>query len=70
MSHVRSATVDYRCLNDCQQTGCPGHTLVFERDLSSDIYRVHIDGEHTSTYVFDENMFRAMLLAYTQSHNR
>jgi hypothetical protein len=35
--------VDYRCTNDCQQTGCPGHRVREVFDRSSDVLSFEFD---------------------------
>lgn len=69
MSHKRSGPVGFRCLNDCEITGCPGHQVVFDHNLSSDIYEFifYTAGKETDREMFDENRFQAMLKAFAPS---
>ncbi len=66
MSHRRSSPVQYKCLNDCERSGCPGHEVVLDHNLSSDFYEFvfYTAGKEFSREVFDENRFHAMLEAF------
>jgi hypothetical protein len=66
MSRYVGKPIEYKCLNDCQQSGCPGHTVTFIANRSSDIYSFEIDDGKTDNlgYTFDENQWRAMVQAY------
>ena len=62
MSREHGPLVEFRCLNDCDQFGCPGHVIREVFDRSTDTYSFEVDGK---TYcVFDENMFAALLEAH------
>lgn len=62
MSRARGPEVEYRCSSDCQQMGCPGHKIREVFDRSTDIYTFEIDGKQE--YIFDENLFAALLEAH------
>jgi hypothetical protein len=66
MSRYVGKPIEYKCLNDCQQSGCPGHTLTFIADRSSDTYRFEIDDGKPDNfgYTFDENQWEAMLQVF------
>lgn len=59
MSTSYGKVVEYRCLNDCRQEGCPGHTLRAVHHNTSDVLSFEIDGK--SEYWFDYNTFKAMI---------
>jgi hypothetical protein len=52
-SHRR--TSHYTCRNDCEQTGCPGHTLEIIHQHSSDTVVIQVDNQIYA--VFDEALF-------------
>ena len=62
MSRSYGPEIKFSHTTDCELGGCPGHTIreVFCR--STDTYSFEIDGK--SEYVFDENMFAALLKAH------
>jgi hypothetical protein len=62
MSTHYGKTVEYHCLNDCRQEGCPGHQLRFVFNGTSDTYSVEIDG--TEMFFFDEHQFHAMMKSF------
>jgi hypothetical protein len=37
--------ITYNCFNDCQMSGCPGHTMRMAYQGASDTAHVTIDGE-------------------------
>lgn len=48
MSHaIRSRTYD--CLNDCQRSGCPGHSLEVDLCRSMDTVTLRVDGKNIIT---------------------
>lgn len=49
----------FHCLNDCVQTGCPGHTATLSYEHASDTRGLDIDGERRHT--FDANAWRAFV---------
>jgi hypothetical protein len=53
--------IEFSCLNDCRETGCPGHKLraIFSR--TSDVLSFEMDG--TTEWWFDEHLFAAMVKA-------
>jgi hypothetical protein len=53
--------VEFHCANDCQQFGCPGHTLKVVHNSNSDTYTIWEDGQIQTTY--DENRLHAILEA-------
>jgi hypothetical protein len=57
-----STPIKYRCTDDCQMSGCPGHELVLTHNITTDHYEVRVDGEIRET--FDDDRFHAMLTAY------
>jgi len=68
MSRAIGPEVEYHCSNDCQQTGCPGHTIREVFDRSMDIYSFEIDGK--PKYHFDEKCFAALLQAHELAQDR
>lgn len=54
---VRKAT--FHCLNDCQQTGCPGHRMELILHHTSDTVTLAIDGKYELT--MDDNKFYTMV---------
>lgn len=53
-----SEEVEFRCLNDCEQSGCPGHKMKLQLNRSTDTVTVWVDGE--AQYSFDENTLAAI----------
>lgn len=53
--------VKYRCNNDCDQMGCPGHTMRMDDHRTSDTIIFVKDG--VEKYWFDENEWAAMQAA-------
>lgn len=51
-------TRSFRCNNDCQMSGCPGHVMELTWHGSSDTYHMKIDGE--SFMHFDEPQLVAL----------
>ena len=64
MSKRTGPEVKFKCANDCQQSGCPGHIMRVVHDLSTDIYIFEIEGEREPKFCIDENVFHAMMEAY------
>ena len=50
--------VKYKCNNDCQQTGCPGHAMRMDDSRSSDVISFVKDGK--TILWLDENEWQAM----------
>jgi hypothetical protein len=50
--------VEYRCINDCRESGCPGHKMRISYCRTSDTVSVEIDGK--SEHCFDGNSFGAL----------
>lgn len=50
---------EFKCANDCEQSGCPGHKMKIEYHRGSDIVTVWVDGE--PLYYFDDNRWSTML---------
>lgn len=48
---TRIATHQYRCYNDCEMSGCPGHTATLELQTTSDAYT--FDDGISNTYHFN-----------------
>lgn len=61
----RGPAVPYKCLNDCSQAGCPGHTVTFACHHTSMVYRVEISDEERPVF-FDPDQFRAILKSYEE----
>lgn len=53
MSRWKTEPVHFKCTNDCQITGCPGHDLVLEHHITSDTVSMLIDGQHHYTFSDD-----------------
>ena len=62
MSRHWTPGVPYRCVNDCKQSGCPGHIVKLRYEYSSDTLVVEVDGE--SEYTMDVRLLRAILRSY------
>ncbi len=45
--------------NDCEYSGCPGHTMVVSHQTTSDSFEARVDGE--IIYSGDDNKTRALL---------
>lgn len=58
----RGKEVEYRCGNDCEFSGCPGHKLIFISHRSSDVLSVEIDGK--PGHYFDCSEWQAMMESY------
>ncbi len=58
MSTRFSREITYRCMNDCRQSGCPGHTMQIAYHGTSDTVGLVIDGREE--LVFDEEQFFRM----------
>lgn len=52
-------SAEYRCANDCEQTGCPGHVLSLRMNCTSDTIAVVEDGKEWET--FDGNRLYAIV---------
>ena len=63
MSKISGAIIAYKCSNDCQQAGCPGHTMRAYLNCSTDQYNFVIDEGTPNewTDVIDENRYAAMI---------
>jgi hypothetical protein len=61
MSKATIGEAKYRCANDCQQSGCPGHTMVVKLNCSTDQYNVTVDGDEAQQAIFDENYLHALV---------
>lgn len=44
MSKTHGHEFRYHCVNDCDQCGCPGHSIVAISHNSSDTIEIRIDG--------------------------
>lgn len=66
MGTTRGETVEYCCSNDCQQSGCPGHTVRVDLSRTSDVYSVDFDENKPSHRheTYDEEAFHAMLKSF------
>lgn len=62
MSRSRGPLIHYRCINDCVQSGCPGHTMQEIHCRSTDTYSFEVDGK--PTHFFDEYELSALLKAH------
>lgn len=49
----------YRCLDDCEPSGCPGHTLTLKFQSVSNAYSFSLDG--VTVYSPDRNELQAMV---------
>lgn len=58
MSKFYGKEVTYKCFNDCQMSGCPGHTLKMV-EHNGGVYPI-IDGEAEYGHTLDLNMLKAM----------
>lgn len=56
--------ISYHCINDCEQTGCPGHSLELIHSKTSDTVEIRIDGHYRA--IFDENAFIAIMEAWNE----
>lgn len=61
MSRTWSKPIGYKCLNDCEQAGCPGHSLQLEYYGTADVTIVWIDEKAVAT--FDDSAFSAIMKA-------
>jgi hypothetical protein len=52
-------------LNDCQQSGCPGHTLRVEMDCSTDQVLTYVDEE--IEHIFDQGYLDALVELYSKA---
>ena len=60
-----SPEIEYRCLNDCRQEGCPGHKIKAFYSHVSDTLRFETStGTDLSIDFEDENRFAAMMKAF------
>ena len=53
-----SPEVKYNCSSDCEQSGCPGHTMKIEYHRGSDTLSVFIDNKREHT--FDDESIEAL----------
>jgi hypothetical protein len=58
MSTSISEIVEYRCVDDCVQSGCPGHKMQLLIHNTVNIVHVEIDGKRFAS--FDENQIEAL----------
>lgn len=42
---TRGEAVKYSCVNDCKQTGCPGHIMQVDYHRTADVIIASIDGK-------------------------
>lgn len=50
MSNRPVLETTYHCVNDCRQSGCPGHRLTLQYHNTSDTVSVTQDGQHDRVY--------------------
>jgi hypothetical protein len=50
--------VEYRCSNDCDQSGCPSHKMKLEYHRGSDVVTLWVDGK--PEHYFDDNGIAAL----------
>lgn len=63
----RSTQITFHCLNDCNQGGCPGHTVAASYSHTSDTLAfefVSLGSGAVEAEGYDENRFKAMMEAY------
>lgn len=60
MSTQRGPWVKYSCLNDCAQTGCPGHRIRAVYFHTSDVMGFEVEGDQNTRYLFDPQEWVAM----------
>jgi hypothetical protein len=53
-----SKVVHYYCMQDCQQGGCPGHTIQLKYSRSVDILAIVVDGK--TEFLVDDNEWQAI----------
>ena len=63
MSRTTLGEVEYRCFNDCVQTGCPGHKLRVVYYGTADVVEVYENGEPVD--FFDPNRLDAIIRGYS-----
>lgn len=59
--------IHYNCINDCNQTGCPGHVLRMESSRTSDIITIFSDD--TPLLFTDSNELSAIIDCYKNGFN-
>ncbi len=57
----RDPIICYRCDNDCEENGCPGHNLQLEHDATANVVSLIVDGENVRT--FDYAQLDALIIA-------
>jgi len=62
MSTTYGQEIKFRHLNDCEQVGCPGHTMKAVHHNTSDTLSFEIDGK--AEYWFEYKTFKAMVASY------
>lgn len=68
MSRNFGTPIQYTCMNDCQQTGCPGHQIRCRHEIGQDLYVFEFSnklengevGPIAGELIFDEALFAAM----------
>lgn len=59
MGITRGSLEQYKCFDDCRQTGCPGHTLQISLQRTSNVFFLVIDGNEEEAIYFDLNQIEA-----------
>ena len=54
-----TATREYRCDNDCERSGCPGHTATLKFNSIANIYQ--FDDGNGQTLLLDLSLAEAMI---------
>lgn len=71
---TRVVEYEYKCFNDCRQTGCPGHQMKIIYETVSDMVSLvtlghkdsHGEWFNSKTEVFDRNEIRALTRAWQE----
>lgn len=66
MSTSYGKYVEFTCLNDCDQLGCPGHKVRAVHRNTSDTLSFEIDGK--VEYSFDYHVFAAMVKSWQENN--
>jgi hypothetical protein len=58
MGTTLSEVIKYRCVDDCVQSGCPGHEMQLVKYTTVSVVQVNIDGNRYTS--FDSNQIEAL----------
>ena len=58
--------IEYKCFNDCRQSGCPGHTMQVQRYCTMDMLEFFVDGKEMGEPISfsDIAAFEAAIASY------